>query len=113
MTLEIYDLQAYPNYIVFTGYRPKTDEWFIYRIGEGINEYEALMEHLESGLLMVGFDNIYHDWQILQNMLDCRKMFQGSNGTSICGQMMLRIAGMKDGIPYVALVQQKQTRNTE
>lgn len=97
MTLEIYDLQAYPNYIVFTGYRPKTGEWFIYRIGEGINEYEALMEHLESGLLMVGFDNIYHDWQILQNMLDCRKMFQGSNGTSICGQMMLRIAGMKDG----------------
>lgn len=97
MTLEIYDLQAYPNYIVFTGYRPKTDEWFIYRIGEGINEYEILMEHLESGLLMVGFDNIFHDWQVLQNMLNCRKMFQGSSGTAICGQIMLRLSGMQDG----------------
>lgn len=97
MTLEIYDLQAYPNYIVYTGYRPKTDEWFIYRVGEGINDYQVLMKHLEGDLLMVGFNNMFHDWQILQYLLTRQDMFKNGNGTTVCSQVSLMIAGLKEG----------------
>lgn len=98
MTLEIYDLQIYQNYIVYIGYQPKNNEWITYRIGCGYNDYCNMVEHiLKSNLIMVGFDNIHGSWQILQYLTDNMKMFQKSSYHSICSQVTLRQSALKEG----------------
>lgn len=98
MTLEIYDLQIYQNYIVYIGYQPKYDKWLTYRIGCGHNDFCDMAGHiLKSNLVMVGFDNIHGSWQILQYLTDNMRMFEKSSSNSICSQVVLKQAALKDG----------------
>lgn len=94
MILEIYDIQSHQNLIVYVGYRPKTDEWFTYCIG---NDYSDLCQHLTNDkLLMVGFGNIFYGYQILHYLIEGQRMFAKSNGASICSQVFLKIHAIKE-----------------
>jgi hypothetical protein len=63
--LEIYDLECLSNMFTYTGYRPKTDEWFQYVICPWRNDGEALYKHLTEGdLYQVGFNNLAYDYPL-------------------------------------------------
>lgn len=46
MLLEVYDLESLSNLFTYTGYRPKTNEWFQYIICPWRNDGEELYNHL-------------------------------------------------------------------
>ena len=47
MILEVYDLECLSNVFTYTGYCPKTNEWFQYVICPWRNNYNELVMHLK------------------------------------------------------------------
>ena len=70
MFLEVYDLECLSNLFTYTGYRPKTNEWFQYVICPWRNDAEALYKHLmEDSLIQVGFNNLAYDYPLLHHFI--------------------------------------------
>lgn len=70
MILEVYDLECLQNVFTYTGYRPKTDEWFQYVICPWRNDYDELIEHLtKEKIIQVGFNNEAYDYPLLHHII--------------------------------------------
>ena len=70
MILEVYDLECLSNLFTYTGYRPKTDEWFQYVICPWRNDAEQLYEHLtKEEIRQVGFNNLAYDYPLEHHFL--------------------------------------------
>lgn len=68
--LEVYDLECLANLFTYTGYRPKTNEWFQFVICPWKNDAEQLFKHLtEDNLFQVGFNNLAYDYPLLHHFL--------------------------------------------
>lgn len=70
MILEVYDLESLSNLFTYTGYIPKTDEWFQYVICPWRNDGKELYEHLTRGdFVQCGFNNLAYDYPLLHHFL--------------------------------------------
>lgn len=70
MILEVYDLECLANVFTYTGYAPKTKEWFQFVICNWRNDYDKLIEHLKRDkLIMVGFNNESYDYPLLHHVI--------------------------------------------
>lgn len=70
MIAEVYDLECLSNLFTYTGYRPKTNEWFQYVICPWRNDAEELYKHLTSDkFIHIGFNNAAYDYPLLHHFL--------------------------------------------
>lgn len=70
MITEVYDLECLSNLFTYTGYRPKTKEWFQYVIAPWKNQAQELYDHLTSDkIIQVGFNNNAYDYPLLHHFL--------------------------------------------
>lgn len=70
MILEVYDLESLSNLFTYTGYIPKTGEWFQYVICPWRNDGKELYEHLTRGnFVLCGFNNLAYDYPLLHHFL--------------------------------------------
>jgi len=81
MILEVYDLECLSNLFTYTGYCPKTDEWFQYVICPWRNDYEELINHLHRDkLLMVGYNNESYDYPLIHHLLNHTDEYEPESG---------------------------------
>ena len=70
MIVEVYDLECLSNLFTYTGYRPKTNEWFQFIISPWKNQAQELYEHLTSEkFIQCGFNNLAYDYPLLHHFL--------------------------------------------
>jgi len=84
MILEVYDLECLSNLFTYTGYCPKTDEWFQYVICPWRNDYEELINHLHRDkLLMVGYNNESYDYPLIHHLLNHFEEYNKNSGLNL------------------------------
>lgn len=68
-----YDLETYPNIFTFAGKFSNSDECFVFEISARRNDLQALIAHLgyirNTGVEMVGFNNLGFDYPILHELM--------------------------------------------
>lgn len=69
MQIIVYDLECYPNFFSYTGIDRDSKKKYQYVIHTSRNDINELLEHLESGIAQVGFNNLYYDYQVLDWIL--------------------------------------------
>ena len=86
--LEIYDIEVLANCFTYTGFRPKTNEWFQFVIWRDWNDYVALCQHLtDEELYMVGFNNEGYDYPIIHHILNHFKEYCLLSGSDITSKL--------------------------
>lgn len=71
----VYDIETFQNYFLYCAVSDKNN-WHIYSIGNGTNDLNKLLDHLDHpGLKQIGFNNIRFDAQILQYLMTNRHEF--------------------------------------
>lgn len=84
MILEVYDLECLSNLFTYTGYCPKTNEWFQFIICSWKNDYEDLINHLHRDkLLQVGFNNESYDYPLIHHLLNNYKDYKDKSGLTL------------------------------
>lgn len=84
MILEVYDLESLSNLFTYTGYCPKTNEWFQYIICPWKNDYEDLIKHLNRDkLVMVGYNNESYDYPLIHHLINHYKEYSKESGLHI------------------------------
>lgn len=84
MILEVYDLECLQNLFTYTGYFPKTDEWFQFVISPWKNDYKILIQHLfRDKLIMCGYNNESYDYCLIHHLINNYDKYQHESGLFI------------------------------
>ena len=69
----VYDLESYPNIFLFGGKITGQSQLYIFELSDRVNHLQSLIAHLQwvrnSGLEMVGFNNLEYDYPIVHELM--------------------------------------------
>jgi hypothetical protein len=65
----VYDLECYPNFFCYVGYSIDEDRYYTFEISEFENDLLELQKHLRQVKVMIGFNNLSYDYQLIHSIL--------------------------------------------